>query len=58
MNDPQGPTETDERVRENRAPSPTPEIDPEHDDRSPLDVAFPEPKTEPIEHAKSEAPGG
>ena len=58
MNDSQGPTETDERVRENRAPAPTPEIDPKHDDRSPLDIAFPEPKIEPKEHAKSDVPGG
>ena len=58
MNDTEGPTETDERIRENQRPAPAPAIHPKHDDRSPLDVGFPEPKTEPIEHAKSEAPGG
>lgn len=38
-------TETDERVRENRTPTPEPPVAPEHDDRSPLDVAFPPPET-------------
>ena len=44
MNDKKDRTETDERVHENRHPAPAPPIADEHDDRSPLDVAFPPPK--------------
>jgi len=43
MDDTKKGTETDDRVRENRSPAPAPAIDPKHDDRSPLDVAFPPP---------------
>jgi len=43
MDDTTKRTETDDRVRENRHPAPAPAVDPEHDDRSPLDVAFPPP---------------
>jgi|GEM_PF-2989426 len=58
MNDTDGPTETDERIRENQQPAPAPAIHPAHDDRSPLDVGFPEPEIKPIEHGKSITTGG
>ncbi len=58
MNESERPTETEERVQENQVPARAPEINPTHDDRSPLDVAFPEPKTTDHEHEKSTRPEG
>ncbi len=58
MNDRSRRTETDERVKENKTPPSAPAIDPEHDDRSPLDVAFPEPKIERNDDDKSAIRGG